>query len=42
VYFTAFPDAGGEVRYRADVYGRDGALFDALVAAGLELPAKSG
>lgn len=42
VYFTAFPDAGGEVRYRADVYGRDAALFEALVAAGLELPAKSG
>jgi murein L,D-transpeptidase YcbB/YkuD len=42
VYFTAFPDAGGEVRYRADVYGRDAALFDALVEAGLELPAKSG
>lgn len=42
VYFTAFPDAGGEVRYRADVYGRDAALFDALRAAGLELPAKSG
>jgi len=42
VYFTAFPDAGGEVRYRADVYGRDARLFEALVAAGLELPAKSG
>lgn len=42
VYFTAFPDAGGEVRYRADVYGRDAKLFDALIAAGLELPAKSG
>jgi murein L,D-transpeptidase YcbB/YkuD len=42
VYFTAFPDAGGEVRYRADVYGRDAALFDALIKAGLELPAKSG
>lgn len=42
VYFTAFPDAGGEVRYRADVYGRDAKLFDALQAAGLEIPAKSG
>ncbi len=42
VYFTAFPDAGGEVRYRADVYGRDAKLFEALQAAGLEIPAKSG
>ncbi|MDZ7906032.1 MAG: L,D-transpeptidase family protein [Cypionkella sp.] len=42
VYFTAFPDAGGEVRYRADVYGRDAKLFDALIEAGLEMPAKSG
>ncbi len=42
VYFTAFPNAAGEVTYRADVYGRDKALFDALVEAGLELPAKSG
>ncbi len=42
VYFTAFPDAGGEVRYRADVYGRDSRLFDALLEAGLEMPGKSG
>ena len=42
VYFTAYPDERGKVTYRADVYGRDSRLFDALIEAGLEMPAKSG
>ncbi len=35
VYFTAFPNANGVVTYRNDVYGRDGRIYEALVAAGL-------
>jgi L,D-transpeptidase YcbB len=42
VYFTAFPNAHGVVTYRNDVYGRDGRLFDALQAAGLESAIKTG
>ena len=36
-----FDDAGG-VHYRPDVYGRDAKVFDALVAAGVTLPAAQG
>jgi murein L,D-transpeptidase YcbB/YkuD len=32
VYLTAFPDAGGMVTYAPDVYGRDGAVLEALAA----------
>lgn len=39
VYFTAYPDARGAIEYRADVYGRDAALFGALQKAGVELTA---
>jgi L,D-transpeptidase YcbB len=42
VYFTAFPNANGVVTYRNDVYGRDGRLFEALRAAGLESAIKTG
>jgi murein L,D-transpeptidase YcbB/YkuD len=35
VYFTAWPNSKGVVTYLRDVYGRDGKIFDALVAAGL-------
>jgi len=35
VYFTAYPTVKGRIAYRDDVYGRDGALYDALEAAGL-------
>jgi L,D-transpeptidase YcbB len=38
VYFTAYPGAKGRISYRRDIYGRDAALFDALSAAGVELP----
>jgi L,D-transpeptidase YcbB len=43
VYFTAYPEGGtGPMAYRADVYGRDAALLQALVAAGLDLPGQAG
>jgi murein L,D-transpeptidase YcbB/YkuD len=38
VYFTAYPGAKGRISYRRDIYGRDAALFEALSAAGVELP----
>ncbi|WP_431299720.1 L,D-transpeptidase family protein [Tabrizicola sp. BL-A-41-H6] len=37
VYFTAFPTAKGKMAYARDVYGRDAALYEALVAAGVVL-----
>ena len=42
VYFTAYPSRFDQVSYRADVYGRDAKLLEALIAAGLEFPAQSG
>lgn len=42
VYFTAFPDARGGMNYRRDVYGRDAAIFEALVAAGVVLGGRQG
>jgi murein L,D-transpeptidase YcbB/YkuD len=41
-YRTAFTDAQGRVQYRADVYGRDARLFDALARAGVALRAAQG
>ncbi len=35
VYFTAWPDASGNVRLYGDVYGRDGRVWQALQAEGL-------
>ena len=35
VYFTAFPTAKGQMTYRRDIYGRDGRIYDALIAAGV-------
>lgn len=42
VYFTAWPTAKGRMTWRADVYGRDQRLWEALVAAGLEADGLSG
>lgn len=35
VYFTAFPDANGEIRFYSDIYGRDAQVWDAMAKAGL-------
>lgn len=37
VYFTAYPDETGQVRFVEDVYGRDAAIWDRLQTAGLDL-----
>ncbi|WP_242656716.1 L,D-transpeptidase family protein [Salipiger marinus] len=37
IYRTAFTEPKGQVNYRADVYGRDAALWQALAAAGVVL-----
>lgn len=37
VYFTAFPDQGGTVRYFDDIYGRDADIWALLERAGLDL-----
>ncbi len=37
VYFTAWPNAKGQMGYRADVYGRDGDIWRALGAAGVAM-----
>ncbi len=42
VYFTAWPNARGHLDYRRDVYGRDAAIFEAMRAAGVALPAVQG
>jgi murein L,D-transpeptidase YcbB/YkuD len=42
VYFTAWPNAGGRIDYRRDVYGRDAAIFEAMRAAGVVLPSVRG
>jgi L,D-transpeptidase YcbB len=42
VYFTAWPGARGGMTYRRDVYGRDAAIWDALVAAGVAMPGVQG
>lgn len=39
VYSTAFTDARGALHFRYDIYGRDAAIFRALVDAGVEIPA---
>lgn len=41
VYFTAFPDANGQIRYFEDVYGRDQALWDRLETVALDLDRKN-
>jgi L,D-transpeptidase YcbB len=37
VYFTAYPTAKGKISYARDIYGRDAALYQALVEAGVAL-----
>ncbi|WP_323037576.1 L,D-transpeptidase family protein [Pararhodobacter sp.] len=39
VYRTAFTSVTGRMNYRADVYGRDARLYDALLRAGVEVGA---
>lgn len=39
VYFTAFPDQTGRIRYFDDIYGRDAAVWEKLAQAGLDLNA---
>ena len=41
-YRTVFLDEAGELRYREDIYGRDAAVFRALEAAGVTIPAAQG
>ncbi|MDO5630352.1 MAG: L,D-transpeptidase family protein [Paracoccus sp. (in: a-proteobacteria)] len=36
VYFTAFPDDSGQMRFYHDVYGRDATVWQAMAKAGLE------
>ena len=38
VYRTAFTDARGGLNFRADVYGRDALVLDALIGAGVAMP----
>ena len=37
VYFTAWPNAKGQMTYRRDIYGRDAAIYQALQNAGMVL-----
>ena len=38
VYFTAWPNDQNRMNYAADIYGRDAAIFEALVTAGVVEP----
>lgn len=38
MYRSAWADPDGTIRYRADIYGRDGEVFRALEAKGVSLP----
>ena len=41
VYQTAFTSVEGRLNYRADIYGRDARLHEALLRAGVESPGRS-
>jgi len=36
IYRTAFVDEFGEINYRRDIYGRDTAIYEALIEAGIQ------
>ena len=42
VYRTAFTDADGGINYRADIYGRDARIWEALAGEGVEIRAVGG
>lgn len=42
VYRTAFTHTGGQLNFRADIYGRDRAIWNALAREGVQLRARSG
>ena len=42
IYRTAFVDELGEINYRRDIYGRDAAIYQALIQAGIQAKPLSG
>ena len=36
IYRTAFVDELGTINYRRDIYGRDAAIYEALIEAGIQ------
>ena len=42
IYRTAFVDELGVINYRRDIYGRDAAIYEALIDAGIEAKPLSG
>ena len=42
IYRTAFIDELGEINYRRDIYGRDAAIYEALIDAGVQAESFSG
>jgi murein L,D-transpeptidase YcbB/YkuD len=36
IYRTAFVDELGVINYRRDIYGRDAAIYEALIEAGIQ------
>ena len=42
IYRTAFVDELGLINYRRDIYGRDAAIYDALIEAGIKATPLSG
>ena len=42
IYRTAFVDELGIINYRRDIYGRDAAIYEALIEAGIQAKPLSG